>query len=362
MTRNLRIGFVPLLDAGLLIVAAAKNFDIAEGLAFDLCAETSWANLRDKLSVGIYDAAHMLAPAVVASTLGLEGFDAPMVGVVALGLDGNAISVAPQLGQLMRAQADGDFADPRVSATALAKIVAERHARGLPALRFAHVFPFSSHHYQLKLWMARGGVNFDDMRLTVTPPPLMGESLRGGFVNGFCVGEPWNLLGEAAGDGEIVTSCQLFAPNFPEKLLAFPAGALADEPELGRAAARAVRAAARWGEDPAHFDEFCGLIADGLGFVSAEMVARALGRRRGGGWLRLDVEATGLSRGQATFLYALAAVNGQAPVSDELAARAVDALPFAEEDAPAPRAPGFFDGAFEPARWREFYQTLKPHF
>ena len=67
MTRSLRIGYMPLTDAGLLLVAAAKDFDREEGLRFELAPEPSWANLRDKLALGIYDAAHMLAPAVVAS-------------------------------------------------------------------------------------------------------------------------------------------------------------------------------------------------------------------------------------------------------------------------------------------------------
>lgn len=361
MTKILRIGFLPLLDAGLLFVAAARKFDEAEGLSFELCAETSWANLRDKLGLGIYDAAHMLAPAVVASTLGLDGFAAPMAGAVALGLDGNAISVAPPLAAQMREKADGDFSDPKISSAALAKIVVDRRGRGLPALRFAHVFPFSSHHYQLKLWMALGGVDLEGVRLTVTPPPLMGESLRGGFVNGFCVGEPWNFLGEHFGDGEILTSCQKFAPNFPEKVLAFPAQALAQDPELGRAAARAVRAAAQWGEDPQNFDAFCALISDHLGFVEPEFAARALRAGPTGRWLRLDRASTALSRAQAVFLYALAAANRQAAVSDELAARAGDAFPFADEAAPPPGG-GVLGASFEPGRWRDFVAALTPIF
>ena len=38
MTQHLRIGYMPLTDAGLLFVAAAKGFDREEGLLFELCA------------------------------------------------------------------------------------------------------------------------------------------------------------------------------------------------------------------------------------------------------------------------------------------------------------------------------------
>ena len=360
MTQNLRIGYMPLTDSGLLFVAAAKSFDREEGLLFELCAETSWANLRDKLALGIYDAAHMLAPAVVASTLGLDGFAAPMIGAVALGLDGNAISVAPALAAALREKIDGDARDPVVTARALAALVAERRAKGLPPLRFAHVFPFSAHHYQLKLWMRAGGVDPEGVRLTVTPPPLMEESLRGGFVNGFCVGEPWNSLAQRAGAAEVLHPCRDLTPDCPEKVLAFRAEAARIEPELARAAARAVRRAALWGEQPEHAEEFCRLIAEALGGgVSPAMVAAVLGKDGfSRPWLRLDAESTALSPLQALWLYVLIVASGQTEASDAQAALAQKAF-WAQDGASArPSAPAFFDGPFDPGAWRHVLSAL----
>ncbi|WP_298351652.1 CmpA/NrtA family ABC transporter substrate-binding protein [Rhodoblastus sp.] len=359
MTEPLRIGYMPLTDAGLLFVAAAKGFDREEGLAFDLTPETSWANLRDKLAVGVYDAAHMLAPAVVASTLGLEGFMAPMTGAAALGLDGNAISLAPPLAAAIRARLTGDASDPAATARALAEIVAERLAKDLPALRFAHVFPFSTHHYQLRSWMRLGDVDAQGVRLTVTPPPLMGESLRGGYVSGFCVGEPWNSLARNAGDAEILHPCRDLMSDCPEKVLAFRALFAREDEERARAAARAIRRAALWGEEKENTQEFCGLVAEGLGAgVTPEMVAATLGRDgRSRPWLRLDAEATALDGRQAAWLYVLIAAHGQAAVSDEFFARARDAF-LRQGEAPAPSAPAFFDGPFEEKNWREILAAL----
>ena len=201
--------------------AAAKHFDREEGLRFELTPEPSWANLRDKLALGIYDAAHMLAPAVVASTLGVNGFPAPMIGAVALGLDGNAISVAPALAAALRQRVSGHPADPSDTARALAEVIAERKRAGLPPLRFAHVFPFSSHHYQLRLWLRTGAIEPSDVQLTVTPPPLMQQSITGGYIDGFCVGEPWNSLAQRAGVAEILHPCRALAADCPEKVLAF---------------------------------------------------------------------------------------------------------------------------------------------
>jgi NitT/TauT family transport system ATP-binding protein len=265
VTRLLRIGFMPLSDAGLLCVAAAKGFDREEGLRFELTPEPSWANLRDKLALGIYDAAHMLAPAVVASALGTDGFPAPMIGAVALGLDGNAISVAPAMAVALREKLSGDPADPRRTGAALAQVVAERAAQGLPPLRFAHVFPYSAHHYQLRLWLRAGGADPDGVRLTVTPPPLMQQAITGGYIDGFCVGEPWNTLAQQSGVAEILHPCRDLTANCPEKVLAFRALEALREPELPRAAARAVRRAALWGEAEENRVEFCRIVAERTG-------------------------------------------------------------------------------------------------
>src|ERR1700731_3838163 len=63
MTKRLRIGYVPLTDAALLHVAKAQHFAAARGVEIELVADSSWANIRDKLVAGHFDAAHMLAPA-----------------------------------------------------------------------------------------------------------------------------------------------------------------------------------------------------------------------------------------------------------------------------------------------------------
>jgi NitT/TauT family transport system ATP-binding protein len=359
MTRLLRISYMPLTDAGLLFVAAAKNFDREEGLVFELRPEASWANLRDKLALGICDAAHMLAPAVVASALGLDSFPTPMIGAVALGLDGNAISLSPGLAEDVRGRLDGGFGNPVATARALAEIIARREAQSLPLLRFAHVFPFSCHHYQLRLWLAAGNIDPAAVHLMVTPPPLMAPSMAGGYIDGFCVGEPWNSLAQQAGVAEILHPCRALAQNCPEKVLAFPRVAALAEPELPHAAARAVRRAALWGERLENRDEFCTIIAERLGSgVGAEMVAGSLGWSGTAPWLRLDAEATALDGAQALFLYALMVAAGQTGVSEEQAALAREAFWALDGLAQSPSLPIFGGATFDPADWRGLLAAL----
>src|SRR5438445_10942468 len=95
--KRLRIGFIPLCDATALLIAVDKGFTAAEGLDVELVREVSWANIRDKLNIGLFDAAHLIAPVAIASSLGLGHVKVPIVAPFALGVNGNAITVSPAL-------------------------------------------------------------------------------------------------------------------------------------------------------------------------------------------------------------------------------------------------------------------------
>src|SRR6185503_15404215 len=104
---RLRIGFIPLCDATALIVAVDKGFAAAEGLDVELVREVSWSNIRDKLNIGLFDAAHLIAPVAIASSLGIGHVRVPIVAPFGLGVNGNAITVSPALYAAIAAAADG---------------------------------------------------------------------------------------------------------------------------------------------------------------------------------------------------------------------------------------------------------------
>jgi ABC-type nitrate/sulfonate/bicarbonate transport system substrate-binding protein len=116
---KLRIGFIPLADAAALIVAADRGFTAAEGLDVELVREVSWSNVRDKLNIGLFDAAHLIAPIAIASSLGIGHVKVPIIAPFGLGVNGNAITVSPALHAAIKAEAEGDILDPMVSARAL---------------------------------------------------------------------------------------------------------------------------------------------------------------------------------------------------------------------------------------------------
>jgi ABC-type nitrate/sulfonate/bicarbonate transport system substrate-binding protein len=119
---RLRIGYIPLVDAAILIVAADYGFASAEDLELELVREVSWSNVRDKLNIGLFDAAHLLSPMAIASGLDIGHVRVPIVAPFNLGLNGNAVTVSPRLHAMLTEHADGDLVDPKVSARALAQV------------------------------------------------------------------------------------------------------------------------------------------------------------------------------------------------------------------------------------------------
>ena len=262
MTTPLRIGFIPLVDAAALIVAADKGFAAAEGLDVTLVREVSWSNVRDKLNIGLFDAVHLLAPVAIASSLGLAHVRVPIVAPFNLGLNGNAITVSPGLHAAIMAELDGDRFDPAATARALARVVAKMRKAGAEPLTFGMTFPFSTHNYQLRFWMAAAGVDPDeDVRLVVLPPPYMVDSLASGHIDAFCVGAPWNSVAVDRGIGHILHFVADILVRAVEKVLAVRQDWSETNPDILKALLRAHIRAAEFIEQPENLAEVAFILA-----------------------------------------------------------------------------------------------------
>ncbi len=330
MTTPLRIGFIPLVDAAALIVAVDKGFATAEGLDVTLVREVSWSNVRDKLNIGLFDAAHLLAPVAIASSLGLGHVKVPIVASFNLGLNGNAITVSPALHAAIMGEIEGDPFDPMATALALARVVEARRKRGAEPLTFGMTFPFSTHNYQLRFWMAAGGVDPDeDIRLVVLPPPYMVDSLVNGHVDAFCVGAPWNSVAVDLGIGHILHFVSDILVRAAEKVLATRKEWSEKNPDILAALIRAASRAAEFIEHPQNRAEAARILAqpERIG-VDADVIQRTLDGRlkiSPDGTMRessryLLVGREGAARPdpvQAAWLYAQMVRWGQASISPE---------------------------------------------
>jgi len=260
------LGYVPLCDAAALIVGHAMGFFADEGLAVTLSREASWATIRDKLAVGALDGAHMLAPMVVAQSLGLGCEPTEILAPTALGRGGAALTISSRLSL-------GD--DP---AAGLLALVDRRREADASLLTFSVVFPYSIHNYLLRNWMCGAGVDPDhDVRITVAAPPRMAALLAGGAIEGFCAGEPWNAVAEEQAVGRVAVRIADLAPQALDKVFGVPKSWASRDPAALQAVLRALARAMAWAGDPANRESLAELLAEPehLG-ASSTAIARGL--------------------------------------------------------------------------------------
>lgn len=247
-SKLVRAGFIPLVDASILVAAAEFGFAAREGIQLELVKDVSWANIRDRLAFRQFDIAHMLAPMPIASSLELGSNPSPVIAPFTLGRGGNAITLSLAIYRHMQAVAGLSGHENALANTrALKLVIDDRRNKGgaLPVLGMT--YPFSSHNYELRYWLAAGGIDPDrDVKLVVVPPPMTSDALSAGVIDGFCVGAPWNMVAVERGVGRIVAVKEDIWPSSPEKVIGTrPEWAMQNPETLSRLIV-ALDRAARW--------------------------------------------------------------------------------------------------------------------
>ena len=241
---KIAVGFIPLVDVAPLVVAQEMGFAAQEGLSLDLRRAPSWSSLRDMLSFGQVDAAHMLSTVPVATAMGLGGAHGPMAAASVLSVNGNVIGVSSGLAARLR-DAGHDFAfnDARSAGSALIGL-GDRLRIGVP-------FPFSMHAELLYYWLSALGLPAPQgVDIRTVPPPLMADAIEAGEIDAFCVGEPWGSQAVENGVGELLLPGSAIWSFAPEKVLAVRADWAERETALMGRLIRAVWRAGRWLGDP----------------------------------------------------------------------------------------------------------------
>ncbi|MBR9862193.1 MAG: ABC transporter substrate-binding protein [Rhodobacteraceae bacterium] len=257
---ELKFGFIKLTDMAPLAVAYEQGYFLDEGLFVTLEAQANWKVLLDGVIDGQLDGAHMLAGQPLAATIGY-GTEAHIVTPFSMDLNGNGITVSNEVWDMMRphipSMDDGRPQHP-ISAQALVPVIEDFNAKG-ESFNMGMVFPVSTHNYELRYWLAAGGINPGyyspenitgqigaDVFLSVTPPPQMPATLEAGTIHGYCVGEPWNQQAVFKGIGvPVITDYQLWKNN-PEKVFGLTDGFVEENPNTTKAVVRALIRAAMW--------------------------------------------------------------------------------------------------------------------
>ena len=267
MTERLTIGFLPLVDACLPILAHEHGFAEEEGLALRFQRDVSWATVLDRLLYGHSDAAHLIAPLAIATTLGRGRPAQPLATPFVLGLNGNAVTMSTELAA--KITEPGRLADPVALGASLAGEAQARKAAG-HKLRFGVVHRYSSHNYMLRYWLAASGIRPDeDVEIATVSPPFVAEAMAAGEIDGACVGEPWNSAAVARGVGVIVLATAQIWRRGVEKVLAFRSPVLEARRPATEALIRAMRKAAAHFVDPANWEANAAILA-GRDYVDAD--------------------------------------------------------------------------------------------
>ena len=257
---ELTLGFIKLTDMAPLAVAYEKGYFEDEGLFVTLEPQANWKVLLDRVIDGELDGAHMLAGQPIAATIGY-GTEAHIITPFSMDLNGNAITVSNDIWAEMKPNVPvGDDGLPvhPISASALKPVVDSYIDEGKP-FNMGMVFPVSTHNYELRYWLAAGGIKpgyyspedvsgqIDaEVLLSVTPPPQMPATMEAGTIYGYCVGEPWNQQAVFKGIGvPVITDYEMWKNN-PEKVFGLSAGFVEENPNTTLALTKALIRAAIW--------------------------------------------------------------------------------------------------------------------
>jgi len=259
---DLKFGFIKLTDMAPLAVAYEKGFFEDEGLFVQLEAQANWKVLLDRVIDGQLDGAHMLAGQPLGATIGF-GTQADIITAFSMDLNGNAITVSNEIWEEMKPyvefDAEGKAVHP-IKADALKPVIDKYRAAGKP-FNMGMVFPVSTHNYELRYWLASGGIHpgfyapdkgdtsgqIDAQALlSVTPPPQMPSTLEAGTIYGYCVGEPWNQQAVFKGIGvPVITDYEIWQNN-PEKVFGVSKAWAEEYPNTHLRVVRAMIRAAHW--------------------------------------------------------------------------------------------------------------------
>ena len=261
---ELKFGFIKLTDMAPLAIAYEKGYFEDEGLYVTLEPQANWKVLLDRVIDGALDGAHMLAGQPLGATIGF-GTKAHIITAFSMDLNGNGITVSNDVWEQMKPHVpmkDGKPVHP-IKADYLKPVVDKYKKEGKP-FKMGMVFPVSTHNYELRYWLAAGGINPGyyapakgdtsgtikaDALLSVTPPPQMPATMEAGTIYGYCVGEPWNQQAVFKGIGvPVITDYEIWKNN-PEKVFGVSKAWADKYPNTHIRVVKALLRAAKWLDD-----------------------------------------------------------------------------------------------------------------
>ncbi len=251
-------------DCAPLVVAKEMGFFERRGLKVELSREPGWATVREKIYHGELDAAQAPASMVFELSWGYSGMVCPCITAFVTALNGNAITLSNELWDL--GVRDGD---------SLRQVIRKHPAR---RFKFAGVLKYSSQNYLMRHWLRSHGIDPDtDVEMVIVAPPQVHDCLKHGYIDGYCVAEPWSSISLLEGVGWCATLSADFQSRHLEKVFLVTQRFHDENQEAHQLLLLALREAAQFCDAPEHRQELVELLArDAYVGLPAKVIANSL--------------------------------------------------------------------------------------
>ena len=236
-------------DCAPLVVAQEMGYFKDHGLNVELSREPGWATIREKIYHGELDAAQAPASMVMELSFGYTGMTTRCLTAFVTAHNGNAITLSNKLWEM--GVRDGE---------SLAQLIKENPSR---RFTFAGVLKYSSQNYLIRHWLlSHGIVPEKDVDIAIVPPPQVHDCLKSGYLDGYCVAEPWSSIGLLQNIGWCTTLTSDFSPMHPEKVFMVTEAFHEEDPDRHIALLRALWDAAKFCDIPENRQELSQLLAN----------------------------------------------------------------------------------------------------
>ncbi|MGB5135334.1 MAG: CmpA/NrtA family ABC transporter substrate-binding protein [Prochlorococcaceae cyanobacterium] len=244
-TTNIKLGYIPILEAVPLVVGVEKGFCAKQGLNVELAKQASWPAARDNVVIGSQgggiDGGQWQQPMPHLITEGIitDGNKVPMYVLAQLNSQANGIAVSNTL----KNEALG------LDLTAKADAIKSFPQREQRKFRAASTFPNANQDLWIRYWLAAGGLDPDkDIELLTVPSTETLQGMRNGTMDAFSTGDPWPFRIVSDDIGYIPALTAQMWPAHPEEVLAVRADWVDKHPKATIALLKCLMEAQQWAD------------------------------------------------------------------------------------------------------------------
>lgn len=257
-TNTISLGFIPILEAGPLVVAVEKGYFAKHGLNLKLAKQASWPAARDNVVLGSEQGGidggqwQMPMPQMINEGAITDGRKVPMYILAMLMSQGNGIAVS---NNIRRANLSVDL---RKSADFFSSFYRTEGRK----FRAAYTFPKANQDIWIRYWLAAGGIDPDkEVELLTVPSTETLQGIRNGTMEAFATGDPWpsRIVKEDIGYLPAITA-QLWQAH-PEEYLAVRADWVDKHPKATIALIKGVIEAQQWMDQAENRSEVARLLS-----------------------------------------------------------------------------------------------------